>query len=143
MDLDDLKNNKCRLIDFGLVSRYLDADGNHISNNVPSKFKGSMLFASPNAFRFVETSRRDDLISLIYVMLFLLDLSRLSFINDVDEVTKSQQFEIIKTFKVSAGSKELCGTQDKGSPAYFLTQFVDTVMSLDYSQTPPYEKLKE
>lgn len=89
-----------------------------------------MLFASSTAFQFKQTSRRDDLISLVYLLVFLLDLSRLTFISDVEDVSKSRQFEIIKNFKINARSKELCGQSADESPAYFLTRFVDTIMGL-------------
>jgi serine/threonine protein kinase len=139
----DMANHKLRLIDFGLASRYLDNEGNHIAEGGQTKFKGSMLFASSTAFKFMETSRRDDLISLVYLLVFLLDLSRLSFINDVEDVSKSRQFEIIKNFKIKAGSKELCGTQEENSLTFFLTKFVDAVMGLQYHEKPPYERLRQ
>ena len=80
----------------------MDKNGEHIKEGQQTKFKGSMLFASQTAFQFMQTSRKDDLESLIYILVFLLDLSRLTFINDVEDVPKSRQFEIIKNFKVSA-----------------------------------------
>lgn len=101
-----------------------------------------MLFASQTAFQFMQTSRKDDLESLIYILVFLLDLSRLTFINDVEDVPKSRQFEIIKNFKVSARERQLCGTAEENSPAFFLTQFVNAVFSLDYKSKPPYSKLR-
>ena len=136
-------NHKLRLVDFGLVSRYLDDNGNHIEEGEQTKFKGSMLFASSTAFRFIQTSRRDDLISLIYILVFLLDLSKLSFINEVEDVSKSRQFEIIKNFKTTAGAKELCGTQQENGKTYFLTKFVDAVLSLPYQEKPPYQLLRQ
>ena len=64
---------KLRLVDFGLVSNYHDEEGNHIKQELCDKFKGSMLFASQHVFNFYITSRRDDLISLCYILIYLID----------------------------------------------------------------------
>ena len=101
-----------------------------------------MLFASQTAFKFKQTSRKDDLESLIYILIFLLDLSRLTFINDVQDVPKNRQFEIIKSFKVNSRARVLCGTQEENSPAHFLTNFVKEVQNLEYESKPPYSKLR-
>ena len=62
------------------MTYYKDNEGNHIKENIPSRFKGSFLFASKYAFNFTKTSRRDDLVSLVYLLLFFIDNSRLKFI---------------------------------------------------------------
>lgn len=64
---------KIYLIDFGISHRYLDDNGNHIEykRNVP--FKGNLLFSSKNAFSRVTLSRRDDLMSLIYLLIFCIN----------------------------------------------------------------------
>ena len=64
---------KLRLIDFGLASKIYDDNGNHIQQELCDKFKGSMLFASQHVFNFYITSRRDDLISLCYILIYLID----------------------------------------------------------------------
>ena len=68
------------LIDFGLTTSYNDENGKHIKSGMPDKFKGSMLFASKNAFNFLMTSRRDDLIALCYLLIYLIDENQLKFI---------------------------------------------------------------
>ncbi len=55
-----------------------------------------MLFASKYSFNFVRTSRRDDLISLVYLLIFLIDYSRLTFINIVEGLSKKDKFNLIK-----------------------------------------------
>jgi len=62
--IDKKKFYQIHLVDFGLTTSYKDEDGKHIKSCIPDKFKGSMLFASKNAFIFVMTSRRYDFISL-------------------------------------------------------------------------------
>ena len=60
------------LIDFGLSTRYLDKNGNHKSKKFTSKFSGTFMYASMNSCRGNNKSRRDDMHSLIYIMVMLL-----------------------------------------------------------------------
>jgi len=69
-----------RLIDFSVASKYLDPEGRHIPVS-HRPFKGNIVFASKNCFlkygkgglRLVEPTRRDDVISMMYMLLFLLE----------------------------------------------------------------------
>ena len=72
---------KISMIDFGLVSRYKRRSGEHIKEGIYGKFKGSIIFASKHLFNFQMSSRRDDLIALVYVMIYMLDQKMLSFID--------------------------------------------------------------
>jgi len=114
-NMEEMNLHKLRLIDFGLVTRYTDDNGIHIAVLIEDKFKGSMLFASKNAFNFVSTSRRDDFISLVYILVFFLDMDRLKFINRVQNKSKHNKFRIIKETKLAMGPKELCGTRPQDS----------------------------
>lgn len=70
------------IIDFGIATKYLLPSGKHIEKTESDRFKGSMIFASKNVFHFWESSRRDDLISLVYFLIFYLDESRLTYIKE-------------------------------------------------------------
>ena len=94
--LEQMQLFKLRFIDFGLVTRFLDEKKEHIKDGISDKFKGSMLFASKNSFKFLRTSRRDDLISLVYILIFMIDIDRLKFINEVEGIAKKEKFKIIK-----------------------------------------------
>lgn len=74
---------KISMIDFGLVSKYKRRSGEHIKEGIYGKFKGSIIFASKHLFNFQMSSRRDDLIALVYVMIYMLDQKQLSFIDRV------------------------------------------------------------
>ena len=59
-----------KLIDFGLATPYLESDGNHIEPG-KSEFKGNLAFSSKNTFMGMTLSRRDDLYSLMYLLIYL------------------------------------------------------------------------
>lgn len=68
-----LNNNKNQLylIDFGLCKTYLD-NGTHIEIKKTSGMIGSLTYASLNAHNLDELSRRDDLESLGYMLIYFL-----------------------------------------------------------------------
>ena len=138
----EMNLHKLRLIDFGLVTNYLDENGNHIPDGKEDKFKGSMLFASKYAFNFVCTSRRDDLISLVYNLVFFLDMERLTFINKVQSKSKQNKFKIIKEEKMAMTPKDLCGNSHEESPAHCLLKFTEEIFSYGFDTKPDYEKLR-
>ena len=76
---DKLKKN-IYLIDFGISERYLDDNGKHVPFQKKIAFKGTLVFSSYNAFKNVTLSRRDDLIMLMYNLIFFVD-SDISWIN--------------------------------------------------------------
>lgn len=69
-----IHNNELILIDFGLASFYVDRNEKHILNATPKKTHiiGTPKYASWNVHCGEEYSRRDDLISLVYIGLFLI-----------------------------------------------------------------------
>ena len=64
---------KVSLIDFGAVRVYIDEYHRHLQPSQTEVFIGNMLFSSSNQMNFGTCSRKDDLISWFYIMLFLLD----------------------------------------------------------------------
>ena len=72
------------MIDFGLAKKYYDQEGKHIPMTKEQVFSGNMIFASKNAFNMVTQSRRDDLISLCYFMIYLVD-GDLAFLDKDDQ----------------------------------------------------------
>ena len=56
------------LIDYALAHRYLDEDGNHVVKEKKRHFKGTVMYASRNSLRRMGNSRRDDLESLLYMV---------------------------------------------------------------------------
>ena len=64
--------NVIYVIDFGLCKKYRSSKKRkHIIPKLTGKFSGTMKYASPNALRGKEQSRRDDLLSLGYMIIYL------------------------------------------------------------------------
>jgi len=62
------------LIDFGFAGKFIDENGKHISENETlDMFLGNLLFASPDQMNFYKTSRKDDIQSLFYMVIYLLN----------------------------------------------------------------------
>ena len=68
-----LDSSQILLIDYGISKRYLNEMNDHIEENDSVPFSGNLLFASKNSFMLKEQSRRDDLISLVYFIAFLVN----------------------------------------------------------------------
>ena len=62
-----------KLIDFGMAKKFLDTSGNHLKCEDLLFFEGNRMFASHNAMSLKTTSRKDDLISLSYLIIYLND----------------------------------------------------------------------
>jgi len=71
------------LIDFGLVKKYLKSNGSHNPSDLQTdNFEGNLMFSSQNQMNFFATSRKDDLISLTYMMFFLMNENKLPLQDD-------------------------------------------------------------
>ena len=66
---------KVFLIDFGFAAKFIkDKSGEHIeSNETTDMFQGNLLFSSVTQMKFLKTSRKDDMISLFYMIAYLLN----------------------------------------------------------------------
>lgn len=94
-----MENKNLKIIDFGLAKKYVDKHGKHIAHRPVNSFKGNRIFASYNQMCMNTTSRKDDLISLFYILIYLIDES-LPFIHLGDDLKSiNQQFKDIKEEK--------------------------------------------
>jgi len=101
-----------------------------------------MLFASQHVFNFYVTSRRDDLISLCYILIYFIDDNQLEFINKVVGMSKREKFRFIKNFKVNVTPEGLCGDAVSKPVTHKLTDFVKEVWSIQFTEAPNYNKLR-
>lgn len=60
------------LIDFGISQPFLDENGQHIPWKKTNTFSGNFMFASANTCEGIVKSRRDDIESLVYIVIYLL-----------------------------------------------------------------------
>jgi serine/threonine protein kinase len=95
--------HQIKLIDFGLVTDFRDQDRNHLAMT-DVEFVGNLAFCSKNAINYKRVSRRDDLISLTYIILYL-HKGRLDFLQNLSE----DKFKSIQLNKNKATPKSLCG----------------------------------
>lgn len=122
------------LIDFGISKCYRDPKGRHLIFRENKPFIGTMRYASIHSHMGVELSRRDDLESLGYVLLYLLR-GYLPWQN-VEAKTKEKTYQVGK-IKSKLKNTELC----KDLPQEF-TMYFDYVKELEFSESPDYEYLR-
>lgn len=61
------------IIDFGFATPYIDSKTKqHIKKEEVEYYRGNFLFSSINHLKFRATSRRDDMIALFYLLIYLL-----------------------------------------------------------------------
>ena len=134
------KNNKISTIylcDFGLAKRFRDTKtGNHIPYTTKKHFTGTPVFASVYTHLGCEQSRRDDLESLAYILIYL-GTGTLPW-KGLKTKGKDEKYSKILSIKMNTKNDELL----KGLPNEFMT-FLQTVRDLQFEQKPDYEYLKQ
>ncbi|XP_030541728.1 casein kinase 1-like protein 3 isoform X1 [Rhodamnia argentea] len=130
------KANQVYIIDFGLAKRYRDSTTNrHIPYRENKNLTGTARYASCNTHLGIEQSRRDDLESLGYVLLYFLRGS-LPW-QGLKAATKKQKYDKICEKKLSTPIEVLC----KSYPVEFASYF-HYCHSLTFDQRPDYGFLK-
>ncbi|CAM8935734.1 hypothetical protein QQ045_012486 [Rhodiola kirilowii] len=130
------KANQVYIIDFGLAKRYRDSTTNrHIPYRENKNLTGTARYASCNTHLGIEQSRRDDLESLGYVLLYFLRGS-LPW-QGLKAATKKQKYDKICEKKISTPIEVLC----KGIPVDFAS-YMHYCHSLTFDQRPDYGFLK-
>lgn len=121
------------VIDFGLSKSYLDtATGKHYSYKDDSRFVGTPRYASVNTHMGIRQSRRDDLESIIYLLVYFLkgDLPW----QGIRAKTKSEKKRKILKKKKSVSSNQLCVDLPQE-----LVLISDYVKSLKFEEKPNYD----
>ena len=116
------KTNKVFLIDFGFCKRY-NYEGNHIEFNMNKTLIGTPNYVSLNVHKGCEPSRRDDLESCLYVMIYML-FGKFFSVNGEEQ----------DPFKILVLKKE----QLTNIPR-FLTIAINYVRTLRFEEEPDYK----
>lgn len=126
-------NNKKKLycIDFGLSKRYINKNGKHIDFSNEKKFCGTARYASIAAHESCEQSRKDDLESLGYILVYLFK-GKLPWQN-IKHDNKKERYRLIGEKKKTVTEEELCANM----PKEFVV-FLKYVRNLDFDEKPPY-----
>ena len=132
--LDD--PNIIYLIDFGLSKKYRSSiTGNHIKCTRIKKFVGSLRYASINALRLREQSRRDDLESIGYMLIYLIK-GKLPWDN-IKIDNKRTSYLKFSQYKKNISPELLCNNL----PEEFL-DYIKYVSNLNFEDEPDYNYLK-
>ncbi|KAM0973643.1 hypothetical protein ACFX2C_016942 [Malus domestica] len=130
------KANQVYVIDFGLAKRFRDQNTHrHIPYRENKSLTGTARYASCNTHLGIDQSRRDDLESLGYVLLYFLRGS-LPW-QGLKAATKKQKYDKICEKKLSTPIEVLC----KSHPVEFASYF-HYCHSLTFDQRPDYAFLK-
>ncbi|GAA0138554.1 non-receptor serine/threonine protein kinase [Lithospermum erythrorhizon] len=130
------KANQVYAIDFGLAKKYRDLQTHkHIPYRENKNLTGTARYASVNTHLGVEQSRRDDLESLGYVLMYFLRGS-LPW-QGLRAGTKKQKYDKISEKKMLTPIEVLC----KSHPSEFISYF-HYCRSLRFEDKPDYSYLK-
>ena len=130
--------NSIYLIDFGISRKYRsDKTGKHIRFSLTGKLFGTLKFISYNASRGVEQSRRDDMISIGYMLAFLAG-KRLPWQGyEIHGPCAKKNYETIVDLKHKSKPEEIC----RGLPPEF-AKYIIYCLKLNFEEKPDYEYLR-
>jgi serine/threonine protein kinase len=131
--LIDLSSDKIKLIDFGLSKQYIDKNGLHKPNKNHESITGTLRYVSINIHNGEEPSRRDDIISMVYI-LFYLYLGKLPWQGLKIDNLKEKEMEMLKIKRefltTMKGNKEV---------PLKLLELGEYVNNLTYEEEPDYD----
>jgi serine/threonine protein kinase len=127
--------NMVYIIDFGLARRYITKKEQHITLTQGRKLTGTARYASVNVHLGLTPSRRDDLESIAYVMLYLLN-GKLPW-QAIKCSDKEKRYEKIGNEKLNS----VPWTHFETSPGEFIL-FLKYCRGLDFDEDPDYNYLR-
>jgi len=131
------KERTIYLIDFGLSKKYLNNNNIHISMKTDRNIIGTVRYISMNTHQGLEQSRRDDLESFIYIIIYFMK-GELPWQN-IKYKSKEEKYN--KIFEIKKKSTEKGGELCNGLPSEMQT-ILDYVLGLEFTEKPNYSMLK-
>ena len=127
--------NKVYLIDYGLATRFRDKNGNHRPMKFMNSTSGTLPFMSISAHEFKSLSRKDDLLCLLYTVIYLKKKklpweTRRRFRKNSDLL-----YDYTLNKKINMKKKRLL----KGLPEIY-EEFYDYVNNMKFEEKPEYDK---
>jgi hypothetical protein len=125
------------LIDFGLSKRYRNPKtGQHVKYINHRRLSGTARYASIHALEGYETSRRDDLEGLSYVLVYFLN-GHLPW-ERIKNKNKQERYKLILNMKKKINEENLVG--DKNNKEFI--EFVKYCRRLKFEENPDYNYLR-
>ncbi|KAF1742143.1 hypothetical protein MXB_2294, partial [Myxobolus squamalis] len=125
------------IVDFGLTKQYYRSSiSNHIKYTNKKNLIGTARYASINSHLGIEQSRRDDLQSFGYVLMYLY-LGHLPW-QGLSTTNKNSKYDKICERKLSISTETLC----KNCPQQF-QEYFNYVQHLRFNQLPDYSHLRQ
>ncbi|CDW81235.1 serine threonine protein kinase [Stylonychia lemnae] len=125
------------LIDFGLTQSYYTEEGIHSEKEYVRKFSGNFLFASLNSCRGNNKSRRDDIESAMYIMIYLLNDNYLPWCDIEKKYEQGMEFKDVLRERLEIEyTKRLFSMIPKE-----LIQTLKNVLTLKFDQEPDYQEI--
>lgn len=130
------KEDTLYLIDFGLAKKYITSNGSHIPMKTGKSITGTARYCSVYTHQGLEQSRRDDLESIGYVLMFFLR-GNLPW-QGVKVKDGEKHYEKIGNVKMNTSVDELCENYPEELKYYF-----NYVKQLEFEEEPNYNFLLE
>ena len=130
-------SNKLCIVDFGLSKRFRTRNGEHIPQKSKKGLLGTPRYTSIRCHKGSEQSRRDDVESLLFMILYLFH-SHLPWQKTRHKVKKTRYAMILDKKLESIKSKRLF----LGLGPQFVTIFTE-VRNMGFTETPNYDRIRE
>ena len=125
------------IIDFGLSKKYKSSRTNkHIQFQLTKKFTGTARYASLNAIRGAEQSRRDDLEAIGYMIMYFFNNGKLPW-QGISCKGKGEKYIKIYIMKKNLDLEEFCKYMPKEIIIY-----MEYCRNLEFEQKPDYDYLR-
>lgn len=145
-----IKRGEFYLIDFGLATFYMNDRGEHCPDDGTTTMIGSPYFASINTHKGHRYSRRDDLISLGYVLLFMMGFSW-----DIPSIVNGTVSPLDLSYPMNRHLQDkkedidsiiesaFNDDDDDDSIKDSFQHYMNYVYTLTYDENPKYEPMKQ